>query len=365
VLKWLFKGLLVLVLALTVVIAAGLGYREWRQYGAEKTLVIDSPDGIDERMFVEVGGTEQWVTIRGQDRNNPVVLVLHGGPGTAITGLASAFLPWEQDFVVVQWDQPGAGRTFRAAGRSIDPGLTIESMARDGNEVAEYLTRRLDTDRIILLGWSWGSALGVHMVKMRPDLFAAYVGTGQVVNMQEGEALAYANVLEKARQRQDTRALEDLAAIGPPPYDSLAELEVQREWASMYELDRSLVAGLILPQLVAPRITLADLYDLAGGSLASGDHFAGQDLRGPMSELNLRKLGPDFAIPMFVVQGLEDDFTPAALGRDYVDYITAPEKAFIPIEGAGHMAVTEHGDEFLAVMRERVRPLAIRVVTKL
>jgi pimeloyl-ACP methyl ester carboxylesterase len=364
VLKWLFKGLLVLVLALTVVIAAGLGYREWRQYGAEKTLVIDSPDGIDERMFVEVGGTEQWVTIRGQDRNNPVVLVLHGGPGSAITGLASAFLPWEKDFVVVQWDQPGAGRTFRAAGRSIDPGLTIESMARDGNELAEYLTRHLETDKIILLGWSWGSALGVHMVKMRPDLFAAYVGTGQVVNMQEGEALAYANVLEKARQRQDAQALEDLAAIGPPPYDSIAELEAQRGWAAMYELDRSLVAGLILPQLVAPRITLADMYDLARGSLASTAHFAGPDLRGPMSELDLHKLGPEFAIPMFVVQGLEDDFTPAALGRDYVDYIRAPQQAFIPIEGAGHMAITEYSDEFLAIMRERIRPLAMRVVTQ-
>jgi pimeloyl-ACP methyl ester carboxylesterase len=277
-----------------------------------------------------------------------------------MAGLAVAFVPWEQDFVVVQWDQPGAGRTFRAAGRSIDPNLSIESMARDGNELAEYLSSNLNKEKIILLGWSWGSALGLHMVKARPELFAAFVGTGQVVNMQEGEALAYANVLEKARRRQDTAALRDLEAIGPPPYESLAELGVQRQWASFYELDQSLEIAFLLPQLTAPRTTLSDLYDLARGSLASTNHFAGQDMRGPMTRMDLRQLGPDFAIPMFVVQGLADDFTPAELSRAYVDYITAPEKAFIALEDAGHMALMQKDDEFLQIIRDRIRPLAMR-----
>lgn len=196
------------------------------------------------------------------------------------------------------------------------------------------------------------------MVKARPDLFAAYVGTGQVVNLTDGEALAYANVLEKARQRRDTRALEELAAIGPPPYSSMQELGVQRKWATMYELGQPIEAALFLPQLLAARVTLADVYDLARGSLASTNHFAGADMNGPMAAVDLHQLGPEFAVPMFVVQGLEDDFTPAALSREYIDYVIAPEKAFIPIERAGHMAVTEHGDEFLTIMRSRVRPLA-------
>jgi pimeloyl-ACP methyl ester carboxylesterase len=357
-LRWLWKGALTLVLVVALAVGAGLGYRAWRQHDGEALLRIATPAGIDDALFVEVGGAQHWITIRGRDRANPVMLVLHGGPGSAMAGLAPAFVPWERDFTVVQWDQPGAGRTFRAAGRSIPANLGVERMARDGVEVAEWLRRRLGQDRIILLGWSWGSILGVHMVKARPDLFAAYVGTGQVVAMQEGEARAYDNVLAKARQRGDAAALAELDAIGAPPYDALTDLETQRKWAALYELDRSLVAAVVLPQLFAPRTTLADLYDLARGTIASTTHFVGPDMTGPLTEIDLRRLGPDFSLPMFVVQGAEDDFTPAALSRAWVDAISAPRKEFVAIEAAGHFALTEHGREFLAVLRERVRPLA-------
>jgi pimeloyl-ACP methyl ester carboxylesterase len=79
-----------------------------------------------------------------------------------------------------------------------------------------------------------------------------------------------------------------------------------------------------------------------------------------MTRMDLRQLGPDFAISMFVVQGLADDFTPAELSRAYVDYITAPEKAFIALEDAGHMALMQKDDEFLQIIRDRIRPLAMR-----
>jgi pimeloyl-ACP methyl ester carboxylesterase len=287
------------------------------------------------------------------------VLVLHGGPGSAITGLAPLFVPWEKDFTVVQWDQPGAGRTFRAAGRRLPTGLGVESMARDGVELAEWLRGRLGTNKIILLGWSWGSILGVHMVKARPDLFAAYVGTGQAVAMREGEAVAYANVLAKARQRGDAAALAELEAIGPPPYATLTEIDTQRKWASLYELDRSLVTAVIRPQLFAARTTLADLYDLARGTLASTSHFVGPSMRGPITDIDLRRLGLDFDLPMFVVQGVGDDFTPAELSRAWVEAIAAPHKAFVPIEGSGHFALTERNEDFFRILREQVRPLAV------
>ena len=356
--KWLWKGALALVLVVALGVGAGLGYRAWRLHEGEALMRIATPEGIDDALFVELGGAQQWVTIRGRDRNNPVVLLLHGGPGSAMAGLAPAFVPWEQDFTVVQWDQPGAGRTFRAAGRSLPPNLAVEGIARDGVELAEWLRGRLGKDQVILLGWSWGSILGVHMVKARPDLFAAYVGTGQVVAMQEGEAVAYANVLAKARQRDDAAALAELEAIGAPPYAALTEIDTQRQWASRYELGRSLVAAFVLPQLFAARTTLADLYDLARGTLASTTYFVGPNMTGPMTEIDLRRLGLDFALPMFVVQGVDDDFTPAALSRAWVDTISAPQKAFVPIENAGHFALTEHSDEFLRILREQVRPLA-------
>ena len=356
--KWVWKGLLGLVLLLVLAVGSGLGYRAWRQHDGEAAMRIATPNGVDDALFVEIGGTQQWVTIRGQDRANPVVLVLHGGPGSAIAGLAPAFVPWERDFTVVQWDQPGAGRTFRAAGRSIAPDLTIESMVEDGIELAEWLRTRLGKDKIVLLGWSWGTILGVNMVEERPDLFSVYVGTGQVVAMQEGEAIAYANVLAKARLRNDAAAIAELEALGPPPYAGLEEISTQRKWATTYEVGMPLEAAFVLPQLFAPRTQIADIYDLALATAAAGTHFVGAEMNGPMTQVDLRRLGSAFAVPIFLIQGTADDFTPAELSRAWLDSVSAPQKEFIPIETAGHFALTAHGEEFLRALREHVRPLA-------
>ena len=357
--RWLVRGVAGLLLLVVAVIAAALIYRARETRPAERQMIIATADGIDEALFVTIGGVEQWITIRGQHRDNPVVLMLHGGPGAEQKGLAVSFLPWEKDFVVVQWDQPGAGRTFGAAGRTLDPGLTIERMARDGNELAAWLTRRFHRQNIILLGWSWGSALGTYMVKARPDLFAAYVGTGQIVNMDEGEALAYSRVLAKARTQDDRAAIRDLEAIGPPPYDSLSELGTQRKWASMYEVHQSMLQTVVSMLLMAPRSSLRDSFTAFSGMMQSQEHFFGSTMNGPLAHLNLRTLGNRFDVPVFVVQGTEDDYTPAALSRAWVDGIEAPQKAFIPIEGAGHLALVTRNTEFVTIVTRRVRPLAV------
>jgi pimeloyl-ACP methyl ester carboxylesterase len=351
--RWFVKGLLALVVLLVVVLATGLTYRAWRQYRAGGAMTIASVNGIDEATFLSIGNTRQWVSIRGQDRSNPVVLVVHGGPGASLGWMPLAFIPWERDFVVAQWDQPGAGKTFGAADRVFDRSLTIERMAADGIRVAEYLRSHLRQDRIILVGWSWGSVLGLHMIKARPDLFAAYVGTGQVVNMQEGEALAYARVLEKARKRGDTDAVAELEAIGPPPYDAQSEIGVQRKWATAYE-GYSSNAAVVADWLLAPRASLTDVYDFISGLIQSQNHFMGAAMNGPFVTADLRRIGFDFQVPVFVIQGTEDDYTPAALSRAYVDAITAPRKEFVAIEGAGHLAIVSRSNEFLTAMTARV-----------
>jgi pimeloyl-ACP methyl ester carboxylesterase len=196
------------------------------------------------------------------------------------------------------------------------------------------------------------------MAKARPDLLTAYVGTGQVVAMEEGEAIAYANVLAKARARGDSAAIAELEALGPPPYAGLQEIETQRKWATQYEVGMPLAAAFVRPQLFAPRTQLADIYDLATATMASGQHFVGPEMNGPMTQIDLRKLGLDFAVPVFVIQGMDDDFTPAELSRAWLDSLSAPQKAFVPIENAGHFALTAHGEEFLQALRRHVRPLA-------
>jgi len=326
--KLILLGLLGILLAL---IGSSLVYRAWYQHQAAKALMISTPNGIDEAMFVAIGGTLQWITIRGHDRNNPVILMVHGGPGVTNGGFAVSFVPWEQDFTIVQWDQPGAGRTFAQIGRRFPPDLTVDSVARDGIAVAEFLRTHLHKDKVILLGWSWGSVLGVHMAQARPDLFAAYVGTGQIVNMQAGEAIVYAHVLASARGMGNRRAIQELESIGPPPYKTQTALGTQRKWASILAGDKTPIVKIAELTLLAPRTSLRDVWSSLSGIVASQNHFLGPTLEGEMMKVDLAASDRDFAIPIFVFQGSNDDFTPVQLAQEYVDGITTPQKHVVLI----------------------------------
>jgi len=179
-----------------------------------KDYAITSRNGIDEAKYVEIGGIQQWITIRGEERNNPVLLFLHGGPGDATNPWGYAgFRSWLKYFTVVQWDQRGAGRTLGKNGPSLAATITIDRMARDGVELAEFLHKSLRKDKIILVGHSWGSILGVFMAKARPDLFYAFVGTGQVADPAKTYALAYSELLKKAEVLGEQRAIDELRQI--------------------------------------------------------------------------------------------------------------------------------------------------------
>src|ERR1700704_4497029 len=184
-----------------LVIGGGLVYRAYRHSQIARATAINQATGIDEALFARIGGIEQFVVIRGQDRKNPVLLILHGGPGFAQSAIPRDFLfGWTRDFILVEWDQRGAGKTFGKSG-PLSAGVTIERMALDGVEVAEFVREKLGKPKIVLVGLSWGSILGVHMVKARPDLFYAYVGTGQIVNQHKYKAVAYTQLLAEAHAR--------------------------------------------------------------------------------------------------------------------------------------------------------------------
>jgi pimeloyl-ACP methyl ester carboxylesterase len=312
--------------------------------------------GIDEASFIPIGGIEQWVTIRGQDRANPVLLFLHGGPGDVTSCWTFAlFAPWEEHFTVVQWDQRGAGRTFGKTGPAIAPTLTVNRMAQDGIELSEYLRKHLGKDKIILVAHSFGSIIGLQMVRMRPDFFSAYVGTGQVADETKNYAVAYNALLQKARAVGNQRALDELTKIGPPPYSSGDGYSVQRKWANSFEEADQFLSGTIGLTLVAPGCSVQDMNDSADGQMLSGERLVPQTKSSGPKDLGLK-----FSIPMFFLQGAEDFTTPPSLARDYLEAIQAPRKEFVLIRGAGHFGVFMHSDQFLGELVRRVRPLALK-----
>jgi pimeloyl-ACP methyl ester carboxylesterase len=210
-------------------ICLGLGFRAYRQSVNARALAIRSPNGIQEGMYVKIGGIDQWIQIRGEDRGNPVILFVHGGPGASTIPISSGWQPWEKHFTVVQWDQRGAGRTFRMTGEAIAPTMTLAQMTQDGIDVVEYLRTHLHKDKIILIGHSWGSFLGIQIVKQRPDLFFAFVGTGQVVGKQTFEKqfeLTVAHLEELAKAANNTPALTELASISALPNYNRAKRDI-------------------------------------------------------------------------------------------------------------------------------------------
>jgi pimeloyl-ACP methyl ester carboxylesterase len=350
--------LLSLLALFVVLVVAFLLLRAHRQHQTAETIAIRTPNGIDEARYVRIGGIDQWIQIRGQDRGNPVLLCLHGGPGGTWIPLTALFVPWEKEFTIVQWDQRGAGKTLETTGRSVADTMSVDRMAQDGIELSEFLRSRLHKDKIILLGHSWGSLLGIHMTKQRPDLFYAYVGTGQISRMPRSMQLSYEYLLGKARAANDKEAVEELERIGPPPYDGMDKAIVHFKWHGVYqtEVDRaalsSLPGGLTSP---APNYSLWDECNRIRGFAQIPTWRTYQE----MLSADLPSLGTDFKIPVFFFQGVEDELTVTALVKEYFDRINAPHKEMVLIEGAGHFAVWSRPDRFLQELITRVRPLAV------
>ena len=172
-----------------------------------------SAQRIEEAAFITIGGIEQWITIRGDDRRNPVLLLLHGGPGDVQSPFVATYAPYEKDFVLVQWDQRGMGRTFAKNGVA---GVTLEKLVADGIALAKQLHTRFPRAPLILFGHSWGSIIATGMVQQRPDLFTAYVGTGQVTSWAGMVQFQFDFLKERYKEKGDAAALATLEAIGQP-----------------------------------------------------------------------------------------------------------------------------------------------------
>jgi len=304
-------------------------------------------------MYVPIGGIEQWVQIGGYAPNHPPLLCLHGGPGGTTVPAAAAWKAWEDHFTVVHWDQRGAGRTFRKNGEAGCGRLTIERMVNDGIEVAEFLIAHLSQPKILLMGHSWGSALGIYMLRRRPELFSAFVGTGQLVNMQENEEYNYRRQLEQADRLGNQEALQALREIGPPPYSEFSSLLTLRDWTDrLTEGDGDSLQPRPAPS--APDFGADEIP-----SMLQGAEFSRKQLLGELNTIDLPSLGLKFDVPVFFFEGTHDQQTPMELAERYFAAIDAPHKKFVRFEGCHHFVVMNRPDAFLRELLAHVRPLLL------
>lgn len=330
--------------------------RKHNQRKNTKALIMKTPNGIVEQRFVPIGGIDQWITIRGEDRSHPVLFFVHGGPASPYSVFTPLLRGWEKHFTVVQWDQRGAGKTFRRNGISGTGKITFERLASDGIEVAEYLRRRLGQQRIILVGSSVGSIIGTTMAKQRPDLFSAYVGTDQNASAA-GLKRSYQITLEWLRAANNTKGVKAVEKLGSR-LDRLTPKEWNRLNHWTIEANPSIpnmISDIMLPAMMSsPDHTLRDLSDISKGMKYSVDQ-----LFHALMTFDLRTLGMRFDVPFFVFQGDTDALTPASSARGYFDAIEAPHKEFVLIQHCGHLAAFARPDQFLAELLKRVRPLVV------
>lgn len=302
----------------------------------------DSRNIIDSVEKVVIGGIEQFISIRSKNINNPIILFLHGGPGTAqIAFSRKSQKELEKSFVVVNWDQRGAGRSYSVTLKRED--LNIERFILDLEELTISLLERFNQKKIFLVGHSWGSIVGLKFSSRRPDLIESYIGIGQVVDMKRGEELSYKFTLEEAIRRNNKRAINQLKAIGEPPYKKINDGGIQRKWLSKF--NGATYQGSLLG-VIFKNISLKDIKFLKIIRFIKGAIFSLNCLEIEMNKINFLEEIPEINVPIYFCCGRKDYNVPFELVEEYYKRLSAPHKEIVWFEKSGHVPNFEEPDKF-------------------
>lgn len=303
------------------------------------------PGSVAELSRVDLHGHELGLLIRGASTDNPVLLFLAGGPGGSELGAMRRHLPGlEKHFTVVTWDQRGAGTSYA----ELDPTdtVTLDGYVSDTIALTNYLRDRFDTDDIYLLGQSWGTTLGVLAVQREPQLYRAFIGTGQMVSQSATDRIFYDDTLAWAARTGDEGLVEQLEAAGPPPYAAMFPYET----ALSHEMDvypydhrgNSEGAGQMSENLLVEEYGLIDQVHVLGSFM---DTFAA--VYPQLQDIDFRRSATDFEVPMYFVQGANEARGRAQLFEQWYPMVDAPIKDVAVLETSGHRPLWEQPDEFV------------------
>jgi pimeloyl-ACP methyl ester carboxylesterase len=355
-----FKGFLYVVGGLFV-IAIGLVVLLWIKSPGIADPITDAngkiiPGSISVIEKIKLGGQERYIIIRGKDSTKPVMLFLHGGPGSPeFIFMKNTNRTIENDFVMVYWEQRGAGKSY-------SKNVPVESMnltqfISDTKELSIYLAKRFKKDKIFIMGHSWGSLLGILTAHQYPGLYYAYFGIGQVCSQYQGEKISFEWAKEQAKIQKNTKALEDLSKMTFP--DSLASSKV---WENYIMKERYYVTQLgggvthkmtsMFPLvgmiLNAKEYTVADKINLMKGSMFSLNHLWPEVIK-----KNLYRDIDSMRIPVYIFQGRYDNQTPYPIAKEFFNQLKAPKKEFYTFENSAHSPVMEEVDKFNSIVLKK------------
>ena len=319
---------------------------------------IDGPNSIASIESVELNDTKQWIVLRGENKDNPVLLWVDGGPGGTEIGYTRRYLSeLEKDFVFVNWDQRGTGKSY-AAVKDFST-LTVDDFVGDLIALSEQLKDRFSGRKIYLVGHSWGSIIGMMAVAQRPDLYEAYIGVGQQVNADENDVVTYERIINNASKAGDNKTIEALKVNGLPPYKdnngitkiSLKGIEFSKYMFLFSKIfnyaDTAKYDGMAM--LSASEQNFWDKINLFRGLIKGVDLVYPQ-----LVGFNFEKDIPEVGVPAYFLIGREDYTTNQDMAYSYYEKLIAPEKNFFWFEGFGHNNCYEDPDRFISIIRDEI-----------
>jgi len=307
-----------------------------------------------EKTFIEIGGIQQGFFIRTENPKNPIILFLHGGPGSPeLPFITSLELPerLEKYFTVCYWDQRGAGMSFKS---SIDPKtMTVKQMVEDTRQMTEYLQQRFAQEKIYLMGYSWGSFLGIKTIEKYPQNYFAFIGIGQAVCVIESEKLAYDYMLEYAIKINDKSAIRKLKRIDKNSSDfpqikyvMTTRTHLMTKYGIGITRQKIPLVNTLKSLLFFKGYTFFEKINYARGSLFSLKHLWDEAF-----VENLIRTSTTFEVPIYILHGKYDYTTSFTLAREYYEIIKAPKKAFFEFENSAHSPNMEEPEKFIEIIR--------------
>jgi pimeloyl-ACP methyl ester carboxylesterase len=311
------------------------------------------PNSITSLEKVNLGGLDQWIIIRGHDKNNPILLFLHGGPGSVEGPLAYKFeSELEKHFIFVNWDQRGAGKSYSK--RISKESMKLDQFISDTIELINLLRSRFNQKKVYLVGHSWGSILGILCVQRYPELFYAYIGIGQVINIRENEKLSYDFVNKQAKILGNEKALKQLEKIQPYTGENIKNLKIQRKWLAKFggfmHGEKSMWP-LIKIGLFSPEYSIKDIF-----KFYKGINFSMENIWSKLFEINFFNQVSEIKVPVYFCVGRYDYNTPFELVERFYEQLKAPKKKLIWFEKSAHNPNFEEHQKFNDLLINQILP---------